>query len=736
MSRFAPTRWVRTVAALIALAISLPLGVSHVQAADALKDGTSLKFAPADVSFYISFSRTGEVFDKFANSNAIAKLKSIPAVQFGLAMAMMQWENPQNPQLAALKQQLADPANQELVELLKDAMSHEAFVYGDSNVGKVFALINEINQATSEAQLEAMSSGDFGEMESIQTRKIIEVLGKNVDDLTVPTLVKGMKLSDTKRAVGQLQRLEGLVQGLLAQQPALQPRFSREKIGGAEYLTLRLDGSLVPWPFLQNEVEGVDPQEVAKVTEKLQAMTLVVSMGVREDYLLVSIGADNKHLAALGQGKLLYDRDEFAPIRQAADKPMMAVSFASAEFAKQVGSIDGQIDQLVGMVKQFAPMLLATAPELQQELVSDVESFGEYIKKMMPESAASSGFAFLTPQGMESYSYSWTTETGLDGSQELGILQHVGGDPVMFYAGRGKSDPAQFEALMTFTKRLAYYIEQYAMQDMDEDQQASYDQLKSELAPLLTKLEETTRSKLVPAFADGQSAIVVDAKSKSQSWIAVMPPSEEELPMLEIAMVLGVSDQNLVKEGFGEYFTTLQQILDKLHEASTGEASSLFPNEVPPVKLAKPRTKDVGSGTVYYYSLPEESGVDAQLAPNAGLSDKVMVTSLFPQFTARLLQDTPVADHGPLASHNGPLGAAYQLRFATLLDAIGPWINYGIGVSMSVSLEAQPNPMGDVGQQINDVLDVLKCFRGVAGVTYVEDKATVSHAQWNFEDLK
>ena len=106
----------------------------------------------------------------------------------------------------------ADPANQQLVELLKDAVSHEVFIYGDKGVGDAIALFNEVNAASSEAQMEALSSGDFQNMQSYQIRNVLAVLDKQGDKLKVPTIVKGMKLSDTQRALDQLQRLETILQ--------------------------------------------------------------------------------------------------------------------------------------------------------------------------------------------------------------------------------------------------------------------------------------------------------------------------------------------------------------------------------------------------------------------------------------------------------------------------------------------------------------------------------------------
>ena len=93
-----------------------------------------------------------------------------------------------------------------------------------------------------------------------------------------------------------------------------------------QYLTFSLDGSMIPWDeasldeFREFEATKGD---VDKVVARLKEMTLVIAVGLRGDYLLVSIGSSTDVLARLGQGKHLAERPELAPLakvrRQAAD---------------------------------------------------------------------------------------------------------------------------------------------------------------------------------------------------------------------------------------------------------------------------------------------------------------------------------------------------------------------------------------------------------------------------------
>lgn len=732
MSHFSWSSWPRCLAGCIAVTLCTLLVVPRLSA-DPLSDASSLKFAPADASIYVSGMRMREIFDKVAASKAVAKLKSMPSVQFGLAMAAAQWQNPQSPQLVMLKQMLANPDNQQLVEMLKDAVSQEVFFYGDQTLVDAASLMMELNAAINQAQLEALESGDFENMQSYPMEKMVEVLDQKGDQLKVPRLLTGMKLSDTKAALAQLQRLEALLQGMLQQNPALQSRFSRQPIGGGEFLILQLDGTLIPWPPIDQNRMNIDPEVQKQLIEKVSALKMVIALGVRDGYLLLSMGPDNDHLASLGKGALLYDREEMAPVRQAADKPIVEVVYADAELLSKLSSVNQQLDQVVTLVKQFAPGFLAATPELQEELIADVEKLAEYIKQQIPAPGTVTGYQYLTAEGVEGYTYNWGGDSGLDTSQELPILRHLGGNPLAFWAARGKTDPQDLEDLLLFLSRLSYYGEQFAMQQLDETQLDSYERLKTELLPMLNQLATVTREKLGPALEDGQYAIVLDAKSTSEAWHQQLPPAGAPLPMLELGVIMGVSDAGLVEETFSEYFKIAQGILDKLHELSTGDMQDVFPNPIGPIKLVKPTARAVDGGTVYYRALPPESGVDKQLAPNGGLSQDALAFSLLPLFTARLLADTPLQGSGPLANVERPLGAAFHLDFAALVTAATPWVDYALSLSMPP--DQGVSMLGNVPQQVHDVLDVLQCFQGVSGVTYAEGDATVTHAQWRFVDL-
>ena len=720
------------VTSVLALTQLICLQPERVRAADTIRETSSLKFIPADVAFYGTLLRNREQYDALVNSKAFARLMQMPVVQMAVAKLKSQWEDPDEPDLREFKDFLDEPDNKQLVDFLVDSLSREIFFFGDAGFADLLSVINQISAAQRAAAIEAVTAGqDPGEL---MAERILQALQKNSGKLNVPTMVIGFKLTDTKRAQAQLARLETLMTQALIEEPKLQKRFRREKIAGSEYLTLRLDGTLIPWEEARREATAIDPAQLDKLIALAKKKTLIISLGVRDDYLLLSIGANNTRLQALGKGKLLIDRTELAPLRKFADKRITSIGYASDEFMKRAGAANvQQIDDLVALAEQALP-LAELDEQLGKELIADAKSLAADIKKFIPEPGAMMGFTFLNGSGYEGYTYNWSENLYYDGSKQLSILDHVGGNPIAFYAARGKYSPNGYQFLVKWLKRGYYYFQEFGLDQLGETERENFEKVRKAVEPLLTRLDRATSQMLIPAFKDGQGVFVLDAKLTSKNWHLMMPPSRKPLPMLEMGLVYSVSDAELLKKAFSEYFVVIQETLNKIQEA--------VPDKVPPIQLPKPQTEKSSSGTIYKYAIPPALGLDQRIAPNAGLSDNVLALSLFPLFTKRLLNKTPLRTSGPLADRNRPLAAAARFNWAGLIEALTPWIDYGCDLAFAFDPlgnggGADANPTSKaIKDQIHTGLDVLKCFRSYSSVTYVEGKALVTHHQSRYQALE
>src|SRR5262249_35459395 len=148
-----------------------------------------------------------------------------------------------------------------------------------------------------------------------------------------------------------------------------------------------------------------------------------------------------------------------------------------------------------------------------------------------------------------------------------------------------------------------------------------------------------------------------------------MPPSAKPLPMLELALLVGVSDAALLQKAGSAYRTLANEMLVALRQLQP---------EVPVFEIPEPKTRQMKSGTLYYYPLPAVLGLDRRLVPNAGLSQTLAVLSPPQEHSERLFTSTPLRlTGGPLANLKRDMVAAVYFNWAGLIDTAMPWVDYG-----------------------------------------------------------
>jgi hypothetical protein len=375
---------------------------------------------------------------------------------------------------------------------------------------------------------------------------------------------------------------------------------------------------------------------------------------------------------------------------------------------------------------------------LEKRILEDARALAADLKPFVPEPGGSLSFSYLTPQGYEGYSYDWTQNLMLDDSKPLSLARHTGGSPILAWIGRNKQSPQDYDLLVKWLKKGFGYFEEFGLPQMSDAEREQFKYVMDFAVPQLKRMDHATRTMLIPALADGQAGFVLDADISSKRWHNEMPPAAEGLPMLELALVFGVSDAELLKKGMAEYLAVAQAVADKLKEVNPGSIPAGY-------RVPDPRTRQVSGGAVYSYELPADAGLDPQIQPAAGLSKTVAVISLSPKQAERILEQAPLQSE--LIASRKNLGSAVVFDFAGLIDAARPWVEYGfkyyaVGVSPGDDVteklkELENNPqikfvLGD----IRSGAEILKCFRGSSSITYLEDGVTVTKSVTRIEDLK
>lgn len=729
---------------MIAILLSVAMSGLTVRAADLAEQAHSLKKVPADAAFYSVSLRMKEQWDVFRNSKAYGKLMEIPLIQLAKMQLSFQWQQNNAPPIAKVREYFESAAGQDAVSVLKEMWSEEVFVYGGNNLADTIRVLMEANSLARSARIEA--AGSEGDHEKAMAEKLVkkftEQVGKGV---SVPTVVMGFRIKDKERAKREVSEIHSLLRGVFDEHvPDLAAHLQREQIAGGEYLTLRVDGSMIPWEKIREEANDLDEEQFNTIRDAVSKLTAVVALGVTDEFVIFSIGATAEHLEKLGQGETLAGQPGLKPLEKHAGERVVSISYLGKAFAKSLGSAEKTKEDIAGGVEE-AMVQAKVDEEDRKAILDDIRAFD--LSKYMPEPAEISGIAYMTSRGYEAFQYSSVKRPMMDSSKPLSILKHVGGNPLLLIASRSKNDAEDYVQLVDWLKRIAGHVEKIAEKRADSDDWAKYKEFRDKGIELLERLDKANREYLLPALADGQGALVLDFTAKSQKWFDKMPESPKPLPMLEVALVTGVSDREKFREGVKSYIDVVRDGY-KL-------AKEIKEDDMPELKMPKPNVSDLdGGGKLYTFALPKKWGIDSQVAVNMGLTDKFAAVSSMPATTKRLLSEKlPELDTS--LKLDRPAAVVTHIECAKLIDSIRPWIDYGLDVATGkIKPKAEkedgdteedkkpepPSPMmmqlGFVIPQVHQLLDVFSTMRSVTSMAYEEDGMWVTHSETRIQDLK
>lgn len=720
-------------AALIALSAWQWPAMGLVNAGELDKLDTSLKLIPADAAFYSTMLRNGEQVEALLHSNAWAKIMSMPSVQMGLAAYNMQAQQPGSP-VSRFEDVRQNPEVKKLINLAADMGSNEIFIYGDKNCYKAIELAQYVVSAMRYQPAILQAGGKAREYgpNKLNAKVVLDALIAHQDLVEFPNVLIGFRLKKPSAANEALIKLEMFLNMALVAVPKLNGHLKRETIGDVEFLVLRVDGKMIPWEKIpRNEIQKLvdNKADLDKFIEHVKKMEFVLALGVREKDLLVSIGSSLDCIKKLGAGERLVDRPEFKPLEKFADKRLTGIDYVSKQFIEQINGNEKNIDDLRDFLGQMVP--LAHFPQdKNSQIIQDLGSLSADIKNAMPKMGAIMAFDFLTDNGYEGYQYNWGTHPNMDGSKPLSLLSHVDGNPILGIVGRRKVSVEQYDGMVKWGQIAWKYMEELALPMVPAEERAKAQTLLTDLKPLLGRLNTAVRDMWIPALADGQLGLVIDAKFKSKQLHQSMPVLQKDMPMIEPALLVGVSNPELLKKAIGEFRGVYNDLLDLI--ARQQDVPPDVKKNIGLFKWPEPKVDKISIGSMYSYPLPGAWGVDKNILPNAGLSDNVAVITISSAQTDRLLKDTPLKVGGVLAKTDRPLAVAAWFDWSEFLAAVTPWVNYALEQIPEQQMAGQKEL---VVSQVRTVLEVLSTIKGLTVESYFEDNALVNHSLLEIHDL-
>ena len=693
---------------------------------------------PDDAAFVSSTLRGREQYDRIVESNAFASLKELKSVAKALDEFAKQQTQPGNPMAIAMMM-MQMPDNQEAIDLLKDMVATDTFVFGSSSWVTVSKLVKTIQSAQRAGSFATLTEGTDLEIESDDfgpNMIVAKALAAHTDQIVIPDLVWGFKTTKIDAAKNQLDRIEVFAKSMAQAQPMLADAVARQKIGNGDFITVTIkpDPNLIKLA-ISNVMSTDMEEELDTVLKRINELQFVVALGVVKDHVVLSIGGGTEHLQAMGTtGGSLLDTEPLKVVRDAADKPLTSIWYRSKKLAKAWETSPEDIAEAKELVT-----LVAKANELSAEATADAEKLVEDLlngyASRMPTAGPWVAYSYLTDTGYAGEEWNWAKNLPWDGSKPL-AFDHFGGDPFAAVAVRTKTDPEQFESLVTWISSLRKFITDNISSSADEDVQKNFETFEEKIVPLGEELTQTIREKFIPALKSGQFGFVLDSKASTTRIQKTLPTSSKPLPLVAPAIVLSLDDDVLFREGLSDVFALSDKLLSVIREID----EDAIPSEY---RIPDPEEQDTPGGSVWNFALPE-SGLDEQIQLSVGVGKETAVFSLVPDQAKRLLKSTSLTLEGDVSMN---LAAAAILDWVAFANVLEPWVNYVIrcgGVMQdkgsldpdsTIGPDSETEEVTDALDQLTTIFDVVRCLKSATAKTVIEGDATVTRWQNRIEDL-
>src|SRR5205823_1874176 len=132
--------------------------------------------------------------------------------------------------------------------------------------------------------------------------------------------------------------------------------------------------------------------------------------------------------------------------------------------------------------------------------------------------------------------------------------------------------PVHYQRFVKWIKIANSYVDDFGVPLLNDDQKRMYEQFTKLAYPLLKRIDKATAEMLLPSLADGQAAFVLDARWTSKQWFPDLT-TDKPMPMLELAIIMGVSDADMFKKACAEYRAVINDAFAVISNAFGG----LFP---------------------------------------------------------------------------------------------------------------------------------------------------------------
>lgn len=677
---------------------------------------SSLQFASADVSLYSGTYQLAGQLHQLSEGPFMTHLRDSHAGQKIQAYWQEKWDSREG-EIGQVRAALENPNAVNWLSLLQDIGSEDLFVMAGPELPdtlvEFFSLYSEMIQIVTEQDPELI------------TEFFTSLQKSEIDQIHIPTLVLGGKVSETEAADLRIKELQGLLTVLSMAAPQAQVAVSTMKYieddrGGRLSVTLR--GDMIPWEQLRrNTFDDTQVAMLDKFEELISDRQIVFTVGLLDEFFIFGISETAEQIVELGQSdSSLLDIDEMEIVRDHADEQVLSIAYQSDDlaaanfeinleefFSRRVGMmLDAAFNQLSQEYQATDDTDEATKLEEQMELVEsireDMSWLDEQIGQHIPELLGRTAVAVDREDGFESFTMVRTPNLLLNGEEPLDILNHVGEDPYFVLAGRLYYHPEYFETARQIARKVRSYLDRLAASSLlDDEEKEHLNDFLDRGWPLIRRAADVIADQLLPSMEDGQFAYVANpSMHESTQWSPDMPVSQEALPFPTIAKIAGISDREAYVGALSDLLDIADEVVVELRAAGADDIPEDY-------SVPRPISSRGDDAEVYYYPLPQELALPDEMSPRLIVTDDYSYAGYSEPQLIRLQAGESEMPHTDYIEEAEGLAGVCYLDLAGLVGELMPWLHYAVTQAEDPVVPAKD---GFEGLTQAEVLQLLESF--------------------------
>ena len=637
---------------------------------------------PADYAYFSSAQDLGGLLEDLLDSRTLQSLARLPLVMVGLSKL----EESLQPLTQVIEQ---TPLLQELLSLGGEAAEREIFLAGGKQLE---TFTNALSEAYAEILIGAALQGATGQTRTSESTLITAMLPHR-QSLRMPPIVLGLRVADSDRAKKFLAGVAPYMQQL----PGIVAKTQCAAGFEAWTITDANGSSEALRPQLRRA--GVPKQDRDAFVAWVAGQQITIALGIRDDYLLLSISDTTDHLNKLGSEPTLANQPVFRRARARADTPLLTTYISSG--LRPPSGMDGE-----GMVALLRPAL-----GLAEDHPKFFDDLGALISELAGPITAAAPYLTVTyrNEGLETLTVDGRQGTA-DSSQPLTLLAHAGLSPTLAYASRAEPSQASYKRFSHWTRVMFRHYQDIVVPEMPESSREEFEIARTVFGPQVEELDAIIQDVLLPAIDEHESMLVLD-----QSFDLELGPGAgfaDGLAVPRLALMWRVQNSSQVATAFDRARAAINHMLVKAAEHGGR----------PAVEVPAPQARTTANGTLYAYDLSLPAG----LSPCVLVHGEKMIFALTPAHAEQLMKSAQPAAND-VVDHDKGASSVATINVAALSELLRTDAMHMLRwASQSEQIPAAQATL--IWTHLEPALKALAAMRSYQSRTWHEGNETIQHS--------